>query len=313
MANVDYEQKCKEELGSIQNIEFNINKLKSEIGRLKLEKKSIAKEMIRQPMTVSVQEEQVQDDSFEDEINYYLRNYRQLDENFKDADIKSILPRKKHPRYKDILLRLSLESVKEIKEVNEILRNEDISADEKILCEGIIESEKRKIDFIKSRLIKSDKEEKDEQEEKNKIILVPTATGNIRLIDELEHIPNDYYAGFKELIDSIIDGTFKNVKAFASNSELSGITEVKGFKIRVAFARIDTNTYALISAFIKKSDNDKLYRETLIRKVREYYRLEDSIKQNLSNPEFLEENEKNIQQLFNILSPKETKAERKEI
>lgn len=313
MANVDYEQKCKEELESIQNIEFNINKLKSEIGRLKLEKKSIAKEMIRQPMMVSVQEEQVQDDSFEDEINYYLRSYRQLDEYFKDADIKSILPRKKHPRYKDILLRLSLESVKEIKEVNEILRNEDISADEKILCEGIIETEKRKIDFIKSRLIKSDKEEKDEQEEKNKIILAPTATGNIRLIDELEHIPNDYYAGFKELIDSIIDGTFKNVKAFASNSELSGLTEVKGFKIRVAFARIDTNTYALISAFIKKSDNDKLYRETLIRKAREYYRLEDSIKQNLSNPEFLEENEKSIQQLFNILSPKETKAERKEI
>ena len=313
MANVDYEQKCKEEIGSIQNIEFNINKLKNEIGRLKLEKKSIAKEMIRQPMTVSVQEEQVQDDSFEDEINYYLRSYRQLDENFKDADIKSILPRKKHPRYKDILLRLSLESVKEIKEVNEILRNEDISADEKILCERIIETEKRKIDFIKSRLIKSDKEEKDEQEEKNKIILAPTATGNIRLIDELEHIPNDYYAGFKELIDSIIDGTFKNVKAFASNSELSGLTEVKGFKIRVAFARIDTNTYALISAFIKKSDNDKLYRETLIRKAREYYRLEDSIKQNLSNPEFLEENEKSIQQLFNILSPKETKAERKEI
>ena len=294
MANVDYEQKCKEELESIQNLEFNINKLKSEIGRLKLE-------------------EQVQDDSFEDEINYYLRSYRQLDENFKDADIKSILPRKKHPRYKDILLRLSLESVKEIKEVNEILRNEDISAEEKILCEGIIETEKRKIDFIKSRLIKSDKEEKDEQEEKNKIILAPTATGNIRLIDELEHIPNDYYAGFKELIDSIIDGTFKNVKAFASNSELSGLTEVKGFKIRVAFARIDTNTYALISAFIKKSDNDKLYRETLIRKAREYYRLEDSIKQNLSNPEFLEENEKSIQQLFNILSPKETKAERKEI
>ena len=242
-----------------------------------------------------------------------MRSYRQLDGNFKEADIKSILPRKKHPRYKDILLRLSLESIKEIKEVNEILRNEDISADEKILCEGIIETEKRKIDFIKSRLIKSDKEEKDEQEEKNKIILAPTATGNIRLIDELEHIPNDYYAGFKELIDSIIDGTFKNVKAFASNSELSGLTEVKGFKIRVAFARIDTNTYALVSAFIKKSDNDKLYRETLIRKAREYYRLEDSIKQNLSNPEFLEENEKSIQQLFNILSPKETKAERKEI
>ena len=43
MANVDYEQKCKEEIGSIQNIEFNINKLKSEIGRLKLERKSTTK------------------------------------------------------------------------------------------------------------------------------------------------------------------------------------------------------------------------------------------------------------------------------
>ena len=137
-------------------------------------------------------------------------------------------------------------------------------------------------------------------------------SGNIRIIDDLEHIPNDYYDGFKDLINSIIDGTFKNVKTFSNNEGLLGISEVKAFKIRLVFKRLNNNTYALITAFMKKWDNDKLYQESLANKIKDYYSIETKLKELINNPEFIEENEKNVQQLWNVLSPKED-INRKEI
>lgn len=301
---IDYEQKSRVELQELEQQEIRINKLKNEISRLKLNKKAPTKEEVTQTRNPIVQTKEEKDDSFEDEVSFYLGNYRQLRDDFTEEEIKHILPKKKNPRFKDILLRLSSESIKEIKEVKEVLRTEELSSDEIDLCNRIIEKEKRKIEYIKSRLLVSE-EVVEEQEEKNNIVLVPTLSGNIRIIDELEHIPNDYYEGFKELINSIIDGTFKNVKQLASNSNLAGITEVKGFKVRVVFTRLNYNTYALVTAFVKKTDTDKLYQESLEGKIRDYHLLESKLKENLNNPEFLEENEKNVQQLWNVLSPKE--------
>lgn len=309
---IDYEQLCREELNILQNQETKISKLKDEISRLKLKKTVVNKETVKENINEVILEEKKEDDSFKDEMNFYLLSYRQLSEDFTKEEINEILPKKKNPKFKDILLRLSLESVKEIKEVKELLREEEISLEEKELCNKIIESENKKIDYIKSKLIVSDKEEIEEQEEKNNIVLVPTLSGNIRIIDDLEHIPNDYYEGFKDLINSIIDGTFKNVKTFSNNEGLIGISEVKSFKIRVVFKRLNDNTYALITAFMKKWDNDKLYQESLISKVKEYYLIESELKKLINDHEFMEENEKNVQQLWNVLSPKE-EIKRKEI
>ena len=226
--------------------------------------------------------------------------------------MKSILPRRKHPRYKDILYRLSIESIKEIKDLKDILREEEISEDDELLCRNLIDTEKRKIDCIKSRLISSVIESEEEIEEKNKLVLVPTSNGNTRVVDELEHIPSDYYDGFRELIQSIEDGTFKNVKVFKNNNNLIGISEVKAFKIRVVFTRLSSDTYALITAFVKKCDNDKLYNESLVNKVRDYFSKENMLKEAIKDPVFMEENEKNLKQLWNIISPQvETKCKKK--
>ena len=309
---IDYEQLCRDLLNELQDQEVRISKAKGEISRLKLKKEVINKEIVKDTVNKKILEETKEEESFDDEVSFYLSNYKQLSENFSDEEINIILPKKKNPRYKDILLRLSLVSVKEIKEVKEILRTEQLSLDEKTLCEKIIEIENKKIDFIKSKLITNDKEEIEEQEEKNNIILVPMLSGNIRVIDELEHIPNDYYDSFKDLINSIIDGTFKNVKNFTNNSALISISEVKGRQTRVVFKRLNNNSYALITAFIKKCDTDKLYQESLIGKVKEYYLIESMLKDKLNDQEFMDENEKNVLQLFNILSPKE-EIKRKEI
>ena len=307
---VDYDQKCREELLLLQQQDHNISNIKSEISRLKLTKKVPYKEKVTFTKSSIVTNEEKEEDSFEDEIGFYLVSYRHLRENFSEEEIKVALPNKKNPKYKDILLRLSLESVKEIKEIKEIIRNEELSEEEIDLCNKTIEKESKKINYIKSKLIVEEKEAEVE-EEKNNIVLIPTLYGNIRIIDDLEHIPSEYYAGFKGLIDSIIDGTFKNVKVLANNSELAGVTEVKDFKIRVIFMRLNNNTYGLVTAFVKKFDTDKLNQESLAGKIREYHSMESKLKEKLNDPEFLEENEKNVQQLWNILSPENNKRKEK--
>ena len=306
--SIDYEQLCNEKLIELRDQEIAIENLKNRINGLTKKNVVRPKEEVTPKVVFPKEvEEETEEDSFEDEVNYYLNSYRLLSDNFTEEEIKSILPKKKNSRFKDILLRLALESVKEIKDIEELLRTEDLSSKEKESFEAMIASERRKIDYIKSRLVKSETEEKDdEEEEKNTIILVPTIGGNIRIIDELEHIPNDYYAGFKKLIDSIVDGTFKNVKSFTNHPVLSGdISEVKLFKIRVVFTRLSSNTYALLTAFVKKSNSDKLYHESLVNKVKDYYGVESKLVAALGSEEFLEENSKNVRQLYSIISTPE--------
>ena len=151
------------------------------------------------------------------------------------------------------------------------------------------------------------------QEHKNRIVLIPTISGNIRVIDELEHIPSDYYDSFLELINSIINGTFKNVKTFTSNYHLTGISEVKGFKTRVVFSRLDKNTYGLITAFVKKTDTDKLYKDTLTRKVSHFKENEAKLKEKIKDKEFMELNDLYVEELFNLISPKEAEVELKKV
>ena len=311
MNELNYEEMCQSTLKDIEDLERLIFQMKNEIKRLKSEENDIKHEVTPSCSIMEKREEEViLEDSFEEAIDFYLLNYRLLREGFTDNEIRSLLPRKNHPDYVNILLRLSLESTKEINEIKELLK-EDISDDDRILCENLIIHEQRKIEYIKNRLFVSEDVSLEEEEEKNNIVLVPTLGGNIRIIDDLEHIPSDYYDGFKELIDSIVDGTFKNVKLL-KNDNFMHIFEVKAFKIRVVFARINENTFALITAFIKKSDTDKLYRESLFSKIRDYYLVEDRLKSNLSSQEFQEANSSYVNYMWNILSPSDIKTLRKE-
>lgn len=308
--DIDYEQSCKTILDNIEDLERKIREKKEELKKLKFER--IQKNVIepKQEKTIVDQAIEEQEDSFEEEISFFMINYRLLRENFTDLEIKAILPSKRHKEYNNILLRLSLESVKEIKELKELLRTTDLAEEEKKECERLISIEERKINYIRSSLLESIKDDEQEMlEEKNNIILVPTISGNIRIIDELEHIPSEYYEGFKELINSIIDGTFKNVRVFTNDNNLIGISEVKAFKIRVVFTRLNYNTYALITAFVKKSDNDKLYHESLANKVFDYFLIENDLKNNITDEQFLSENEIQVQKMWDVLSPKDAKEE----
>ena len=214
--------------------------------------------------------------------------------------IKNTSEGKKTYRYKYIILRLIAESLKEIKEINELISSETFSSEELIDLRSVILLEKKKISILKEHLKHKDEVET-EEEVNNEIILVPSLTGNVKLIEDLEHIHPSNYEAFLELIESIKNGTFKGVKRFTNNMRFAGISEVRGFQVRIAFARIGKNKYALITAFTKKCDNDKGYRDSLTQKLSDYRLQEDKLKALAEDEEFLRENELNVERLYALL------------
>lgn len=289
----------------LEVIEDNIRtttQTREEISKLKLQSKRAKKQdvVIKQTKKETTEKEPYCDIDFEEEMEYYLTDYKSLKEDNLEEDLLSILPSKKTYRYKDIILRLIAESLKEIKEVNELISRENFSSEELTDLRSVILLEKKKISILKEHLKHKDEVET-EEEVNNEIILVPSLTGNVKLIEDLEHIHPSNYEAFLELVESIKNGTFKGVKRFTNNMRFAGISEVRGFQVRIAFARIGKNKYALITAFTKKCDNDKGYRDSLTQKLSDYRLQEDKLKALAENEEFLRENELNVERLYALL------------
>ena len=289
----------------IEVIEDNIHTTtltREEISKLKLQsKRTKRQDIVIQPKKKEITEKEPYCDiDFEEEMEYYLTDYKSLREDNLEEDLLSILPSKKTYRYKDIILRLIAESLKEIKEVNELISRDNFNNEELADLRSVILLEKKKISILKEHLKHKDEVET-EEEINNEIILVPSLTGNVKLIEDLEHIHPSNYEAFLELVESIKNGTFKGVKRFTNNVRFAGISEVRGFQVRIAFARIGKNKYALITAFTKKCDNDKGYRDSLTQKLSDYRLQEEKLKALADNEEFLRENELNVGRLYNLL------------
>ena len=289
----------------LEVIEDNIRattQTREEISKLKLQSKRAKKQdvVINPIKKETTEKEPYCDIDFEEEMEYYLTDYKSLREDNLEEDLLSILPSKKTYRYKDIILRLIAESLKEIKEVNELISRENFSSEELTDLRSVILLEKKKISILKEHLKHKDEVET-EEEVNNEIILVPSLTGNVKLIEDLEHIHPSNYEAFLELVESIKNGTFKGVKRFTNNMRFAGISEVRGFQVRIAFARIGKNKYALITAFTKKCDNDKGYRDSLTQKLSDYRLQEDKLKALAEDEEFLRENELNVERLYALL------------
>lgn len=289
----------------LEVIEDNIRitaKTREEIKKLKLKNQKETVEI--QPVIVKrkeiPQQEPYCDIDFEEEMEYYLAEYKNVKRDSMEEDILSILPSKKAYRYKDIILRLIAESLKEIKEINELISKEEFGLEELNDFKEDILFEKNKITFLKEQL-KMKTEVTTEEEINNEIILIPNLAGNPKIIEDLEHIHPSYYEAFLELIESIKNGTFKGVKRFTNNIHFQGVSEVRGVKVRIAFTRVGKNKYALITGFVKKCDNDKEYRDSLTQKLSDYRMIEPKIKELVENEEFIKENNLNLERLYALL------------
>ncbi len=248
-------------------------------------------------------EEEIDTEEFEDEVAYFLEGYNMLRVDFSKEDLLEVLPSRKNYYFRNILIRFQAEAVREIKEIYEFINEEKdlISLEELEEFKKEVRKIENKKQMLEEVLTVKDSEVEMIEPVRNKIILVPTLAGNVRVIDDIEHIPSEFYPKFLELVNSIIDGTFKGVKRFSKNNYLNGVSEVRGTKVRIIFSRLDKNVYALITAFVKKTDNNKEYQEFLKSRIWEYKGIESSLKAKLTSSEFMENNDFFVEELFNLL------------
>ena len=257
--------------------------------------------------------EEVYDDAVEEndeEYLYYYLNIKEALENvtrfdeMKEALLEN-LPTINNKNYINIVNRIKLEYIKERFEMEELKKCEDdpnfiLEVDKEIsLINKILELiNETQTTNIEESLEVSNKNN-------NKLIFLQTHSGSTYAENDLYQIPTEYYESFSNLLSSIEEGTFKNVKKFAKNNNiLKGISEVKEFKTRVVFDRIDKNTYIIIYMFMKKTDKDMGYKQAMDQRVDYYKKNKESILNALQDELYITEQQEIRNNLFDGLNKK---------
>ena len=231
---------------------------------------------------------------------YYYEPIKEVQENITNEDlnqvIKENLPSKNNPNCFKIISRMMAEILKEIMEYEEI--KSDSIGEEEIIEETqkLIDLDKRKINFIRST---KEKETSEEEVKENNLYFLKTTSGNIYCLNDLDKIKNEYYESFEELFKSIKDGTFKRAKRLNSNNnKTSSLSEVRGFKTRVLFDKLDENTYIIIMCAVKKCDYDNGYKKSIETRSLTYRAMKPKLISQKDSKEYKDENKDIEKKLF---------------
>lgn len=255
------------------------------------------------------------DNSLIEEINYYYSRILSED----DSVLKELLPSLRNSNYQNIVYGICALLLKEITEIKVFIETEKDSLTKQELedfKEEIINKQRLITEINKANVEIIDKGESEENKISNNIVFLETSSGNIYAKEDLNPnvIPSEYYAGFYELLKSIEEGTFKNVKKLTSNNNsTAGISEVKGFKRRVIFDRVGPNTYVVIGIYTKKSNKDKSYLDPLKNRIAIYRKRREYIVEQAKNDEYIKEQQEILNGIYEIIKPKQEKDIQKEI
>ena len=108
-------------------------------------------------------------------------------------------------------------------------------------------------------------------------------------------VANQFFFWSRFLFKSIKNGTFKGAKRLNSNNnKTSSLSEVRGFKTRVLFDKLDENTYIIIMCAVKKCDYDNGYKKSLETRGLTYRAMKPKILSKKDDQEYKNEN-KNIE------------------
>lgn len=280
-------------------------KLKTEIKKLNEIKSCCKNSKIVEPI-IKLSEQIEQEENDTNEYLYYYEAIKDVKLDIMDNDLKQLirenLPSKGHTNYFKIVSRIKAEIYRELMTFSELSNGEsdlDLLKEIKIYVDFL----DKKIKFINE--IEQEKISHKESEIENNIVFLETNSGNIYAFSDLESIDHEYYDSFKELYDSIKNGTFKNVKMFtSSNNKNKTLCEVKSFKTRIFFTRLNKDTYIILQLLVKKCDIDKLYRELLVNRFSVFKNNEEQILNKLNDSNYILKNKELANNFENLLSNK---------
>lgn len=254
------------------------------------------------------------DDSDEEdedlEYEYYYEPIKaiSMDENIEGIKeiIEESLPSKNNSNYFNIVNRIKAEIFKEILVYSSMLdETSDLEFIEEV--KSCINFEKLKLSLVKT--CENSKKIESADETKNNIVFFNKNSDRTYAMDDIKNINSEYYESFLELLESIEDGSFKNIRRLTTaNNKINSISEVKGFKTRVIFDKVGNNTFVILQLAVKKSDFDKGYRESLTNRISIYRCFKPSIVEDVKNDKYLEENASILKEIKNKLSQNKKKV-----
>lgn len=249
------------------------------------------------------------DQDFEDDISIYLLELAHLPKPATKEDLLVFLPDKSSAKYELVINRLIIELLKN----NATIRNFAEDSEELAVFAEDLAANNQQISLLRE-LMSEEELDLTEISSTNHLIFVPTSTGYPRALEELSHIDSTYYDKFLGLFESIKNGTFKNFNRLSSNNVFTqGFGEVKDFKVRVVFDRLGEDTYAIVSAFTKKTTRNKEHSELLNLRCSQYRKVEATLKEQIKNEDFLKIQDDYEQELFRMLGQKDKSSKKEKV
>ncbi|MCI8467554.1 MAG: hypothetical protein HFI08_05135 [Bacilli bacterium] len=135
----------------------------------------------------------------------------------------------------------------------------------------------------------------------NNIMFLTSSSGRIIPLEEImKNIPMEFYDSLKEALLSIENRTFIGFKPLTKRK----YNELKKADIRVLYSRVNENTFLILSCFIKDFYSNLKYRENLKRLNDILEKNESEYKTLAQDPNYLEEQDKIKNTIYNILTKK---------
>ena len=286
--------------------------LQREIERLE---KAEKEEVVVKPTTVcrainsqllSNEEKEEYSDDIGEEASYFIDTSVDLSDNPEELrnQLRSLLPPRTSGNYHRIMQRIRLNYIKSYNEYIRLVEEEKSSFTKQDIMMLMNEANH----FLLAANILKELEyeevlESEVQQEPNKIVFMTKGTGRAYIQDDLEKekLTSEQLEEFAVLLDSIVNGSFTNVKRLAGSDTVRGISEVKGSGKRILFDRMGPNIYVVITGFVKKTDTSMGYREFLNNRLNLYRAYEEMIRTNCNDPVYLAEQELLLQEVYKTL------------
>lgn len=154
-------------------------------------------------------------------------------------------------------------------------------------------------------------EEEAEQTPKKNIIFATTESGNVCIENDLKSFPEEYYESVENSLRLLQDGfeesnSVKGKQLIGSN-KVTGLHEIKEFKVRVIYKNLSEDTVYVLMARMKKSTSwttsDR--REIIERskkRNKQFEMLKEMIKDPIKKAEIIAENSEIIKKIYSHIS-----------
>lgn len=143
------------------------------------------------------------------------------------------------------------------------------------------------------------------------IIFATTKNDNMCIENDIKSIPEEYYTSVIKMLQTLQNGFEENnnekaKKMKSTNKKISGIHELKEFKVRLFYKILSKDTVYVIMVRMKKADYDALDRNDVINRNSQLNKQYEKLKKIIQYPELkqeiIAENEEMLNYIYDYLN-----------